>query len=93
MNTATGLVIAIVRGRTSEETLARSYEREKVDIPRAPGLGLLLENVRELIIINNLIVSFDRSCCIMIRENFVRTIFVPEIFLHQYFCSHHIRLF
>jgi tRNA U38,U39,U40 pseudouridine synthase TruA len=48
VNASTGLVIAIVRGRTGEETLARAYEREKVDIPRAPGLGLLLENVREL---------------------------------------------
>lgn len=41
----TGLVIAIVRGRTEEETLQRAYGKEKVDIPRAPGLGLLLENV------------------------------------------------
>ena len=49
LNACTGLVIAIVRGRTSEETLARAYEREKVDIPRAPGLGLLLENVRNII--------------------------------------------
>ena len=51
MNTATGLVIAIVRGHTSEEILVKAYEMEKVhvDIPRAPGLGLLLENVRELI--------------------------------------------
>ena len=48
LNACTGLVIAIVRGRTGEETLARAYEREKVDIPRAPGLGLLLENVRNI---------------------------------------------
>ena len=38
---------AIVHGRAGEETLARAYKREKVDIPRAPELGLLLENVRK----------------------------------------------
>ena len=37
MNTAIGLVIAIVRGHTSEETLVKAYEMEKVDIPRAPA--------------------------------------------------------
>ena len=40
-----GLVIAIVRGRTEETLLQKAYGKEKVDIPRAPGLGLLLENV------------------------------------------------
>ena len=46
VNIYTGLVIAIVRGRAGEEIQTRAYEREKVDIPRVPGLGLLLENVR-----------------------------------------------
>ncbi|XP_054262505.1 pseudouridylate synthase 1 homolog [Macrosteles quadrilineatus] len=40
-----GLLIAIVRGMTASETLVRSWEREKLDIPIAPGLGLLLEEV------------------------------------------------
>ena len=51
MNIFTGLVIAIVRGQTGEGMLARAYKREKVDIPRAPGLDLLLENVRVMIML------------------------------------------
>ena len=41
-----GLVIAIARGFAPETTLVEAFQREKVDIPRAPALGLLLENVR-----------------------------------------------
>jgi tRNA pseudouridine38-40 synthase len=40
-----GLIIAIVRGRTPETTLVEAFQRRKVDIPKAPALGLLLENV------------------------------------------------
>jgi len=40
-----GLMIAIVRGMTPAETIVRSWDREKLDIPIAPGLGLLLEEV------------------------------------------------
>lgn len=40
-----GLMIAIVRGHTPEDTIVRAYQQEKLDIPRAPGLGLLLDNV------------------------------------------------
>jgi tRNA pseudouridine38-40 synthase len=40
-----GLMIAIVRGMTTTDTLQKSWEREKLDIPIAPGLGLLLEEV------------------------------------------------
>lgn len=40
-----GLVVAIVRGHTPEDTIVRAYHREKVDIPRAPALGLLLDSV------------------------------------------------
>ncbi|XP_046689275.1 tRNA pseudouridine synthase A-like isoform X2 [Homalodisca vitripennis] len=40
-----GLMIAIVRGLTTSDTLTRSWDREKLDIPIAPGLGLLLEEV------------------------------------------------
>lgn len=40
-----GFVIAIVRGRIEEAEFGRVFEEEKVDIPKAPSLGLLLENV------------------------------------------------
>lgn len=40
-----GLVIAIVRGLTSSDVVKKAYELQKLDIPVAPGLGLLLEEV------------------------------------------------
>jgi len=38
-------VIAVVRGYTPEDVIVRAFKKEKVDIPRAPSLGLLLEDV------------------------------------------------
>ncbi|XP_010875756.1 tRNA pseudouridine synthase A isoform X1 [Esox lucius] len=40
-----GLIIAVVKGYTGEEVLQRSWGEEKVDVPKAPGLGLVLEKV------------------------------------------------
>ncbi|XP_042297483.1 tRNA pseudouridine synthase A [Sceloporus undulatus] len=40
-----GLVIAIVKGYASESIMERSWGEEKVDVPKAPGLGLVLERV------------------------------------------------
>lgn len=40
-----GLVIAVIKGYAEEEVLERSWGQEKVDIPKAPGLGLVLERV------------------------------------------------
>ncbi|KPP75425.1 tRNA pseudouridine synthase A, mitochondrial-like, partial [Scleropages formosus] len=40
-----GLVIAVAKGYASETVLDRSWGEEKVDIPKAPGLGLVLEKV------------------------------------------------
>ncbi|XP_060105681.1 pseudouridylate synthase 1 homolog [Heteronotia binoei] len=40
-----GLVIAIVKGYAPEAILERSWGEEKVDVPKAPGLGLVLERV------------------------------------------------
>ncbi|XP_015264192.1 PREDICTED: tRNA pseudouridine synthase A, mitochondrial isoform X2 [Gekko japonicus] len=40
-----GLVIAIVKGYASEAIMERSWGEEKVDVPKAPGLGLVLERV------------------------------------------------
>lgn len=40
-----GLVIAIVKGYAAESILELSWGEEKVDVPKAPGLGLVLERV------------------------------------------------
>ena len=40
-----GLVISIIRGYASEEIFARAFGADKVTIPKAPGLGLVLEYV------------------------------------------------
>ncbi|XP_073168737.1 pseudouridylate synthase 1 homolog isoform X1 [Lepidochelys kempii] len=40
-----GLVIAVVKGYAPESIMERSWGEEKVDVPKAPGLGLVLEKV------------------------------------------------
>lgn len=40
-----GLVIAVVKGYAREEVVERSWGAQKVDVPKAPGLGLVLEKV------------------------------------------------
>ncbi|KAM3825892.1 pseudouridylate synthase 1 homolog [Vipera latastei] len=40
-----GLVIAIVKGHATLSILEQSWGEERVDIPKAPGLGLILERV------------------------------------------------
>ncbi|KAK3108999.1 hypothetical protein FSP39_020581 [Pinctada imbricata] len=40
-----GITIAIVRGYCGEEVIEKSWGHKKVDIPKAPGLGLLLRSL------------------------------------------------
>merc|ERR1712059_77212 len=40
-----GLTLAIVRGHTSMATLERAWGNKRIDIPRAPGLGLMLDTI------------------------------------------------
>ncbi|XP_022662759.1 tRNA pseudouridine synthase A, mitochondrial-like [Varroa destructor] len=40
-----GLVIAIMRGNTEDSIIKRAWGPEKLDIPKAPALGLMLEQV------------------------------------------------
>ncbi|KAH8278948.1 hypothetical protein KR018_011602, partial [Drosophila ironensis] len=40
-----GLAIAIVRGNTTTESLERALTEERLDLPMAPGLGLVLDTV------------------------------------------------
>lgn len=40
-----GLTLAVVRGITDIETISRSFDKTRIDIPMAPGLGLVLDQV------------------------------------------------
>lgn len=40
-----GLGVSIIRGHTSMETLEAAWGMKRIDIPRAPGLGLLLDQI------------------------------------------------
>lgn len=40
-----GLVLAVIRGLTTAETVTKCFKEEKIDIPTAPGLGLVLNQV------------------------------------------------
>ena len=42
---AAGYVIAVVRGRLERVEFEKAFGQDKVDIPKAPALGLLLDNV------------------------------------------------
>lgn len=41
-----GYVMAIMRGYVEEGEFDKAFEEERVDIPKAPSRGLLLDNVR-----------------------------------------------
>jgi len=40
-----GLVMAMMRGFASDETLTKTFGKDRIDIPRAPGVGLMLGHV------------------------------------------------
>jgi len=40
-----GLTIAVVRGYCGEETIDKCWKGDQVDVPKAPGLGLVLEEL------------------------------------------------
>jgi tRNA U38,U39,U40 pseudouridine synthase TruA len=41
-----GLTIAVARGLASLHTIHRAWKTERLDLPVAPGLGLILEEVK-----------------------------------------------
>jgi tRNA pseudouridine38-40 synthase len=41
-----GLIIAVARGLASLDTVHRAWKTDRLDIPVAPGLGLVLEEVK-----------------------------------------------
>lgn len=40
-----GMSLAIIRGLTTVETMERAFSEERLDLPMAPGLGLVLDQV------------------------------------------------
>lgn len=40
-----GLIIAIAKGLAKDDLIEKAYQTERLDIPMAPGLGLVLEEV------------------------------------------------
>lgn len=40
-----GLTIAVVRGETGKTTIDRSFGHDTIDVPMAPGLGLVLDKI------------------------------------------------
>jgi tRNA pseudouridine38-40 synthase len=40
-----GMIIAIIRGFTYKTEVQKSFESKRMDVPRAPGIGLLLERL------------------------------------------------
>ena len=40
-----GMAIAVVRGDTDDSIIVESWNTDRIDVPRAPGLGLMLEEV------------------------------------------------
>ena len=46
MSLSVGFVIAVVRGFFEENKMSEAFNKPKIDIPRAPALGLLLDCVK-----------------------------------------------
>lgn len=40
-----GLTLAVLRGHTEAETISRAFGERRIDVPMAPGLGLVLDQV------------------------------------------------
>ena len=40
-----GMTIAVVRGHASDDVLEAAWAESRIDVPRAPGLGLLLDTI------------------------------------------------
>ena len=40
-----GMAMAVTRGFTGEDKVEETWKMDRIDVPRAPGLGLMLEEV------------------------------------------------
>lgn len=81
-----GLVIGVVRGYASEDTIRQSWGPHKIDVPTAPALGLMLDQLHYD--------KYDRKYG---KDGVHRPISWPELadtietFKHEYIFSHMIR--
>lgn len=48
-----GLAIAVVRGLAPESVISKAWQEDRLDIPVAPGLGLVLEEVSHPVIVRD----------------------------------------
>ena len=44
-----GLALAVVRGHAGPEVIESAWKMDRIDVPRAPGLGLMLDEVSGLV--------------------------------------------
>ena len=44
-----GMTIAVVRGHASEAVMETTWKEDRMDVPKAPGLGLMLEEVKGIL--------------------------------------------
>ena len=54
-----GLIIMMIRTDTPQKLIPETFKANKINIPKAPSLGLLLERVR--ICANAYFISFDNA--------------------------------
>ena len=45
------MVMAIVKGYATMENYHKSWAEERIDVPKAPGLGLMLEQVSDCLFV------------------------------------------
>ena len=64
-----GLTMAIAKGLTTKEVIELSWGEDKVDIPKAPGLGLVLEEPHFI----NYNKKFGSDGCHTVSNNFFFT--------------------
>lgn len=70
------MAIAVVKGLAEPDLLEKSYGPLRLDLPMAPGLGLVLQEVANEIIFSSILHSFflfHRFTMIDITGNLVKT--------------------
>ena len=48
-----GLALAVVRGHAGPEVIESAWKMDRIDVPRAPGLGLMLDEVSAALLVTD----------------------------------------
>ena len=56
-----GLALAVVRGHAGPEVIESAWKMDRIDVPRAPGLGLMLDEVSAALLVKD---GFGRGICL-----------------------------